>query len=114
MNPYALLGGLLVWLATCGVAFHYGQTTKEDSILAQEQRDTRVAEIATKGAADAIAKIRVKHTTVNQALERTIQTETVYRECMHSPDGLRQLNEAITGKPSPASSRPVPGASAPG
>lgn len=113
MNPYALLAGVLLWLATCAGAFIYGQDTKENAILAQDQRDAKVVELANKGAADAIAKIQVRNVTTKQILEREIQTNTVYADCKHSPDGLRTLNEAITGRPQPVSARPVPGASTP-
>lgn len=53
---------------------------------------------ALKAAAEAIAKIEVKSETHIQPVRTEIRTNTVYRDCQHTPDSLRHLNSLITGE----------------
>lgn len=116
MNPYAILGGIILWGASIGGAFFYGQGVGKDSQIAKESAvkdaisETRAA--AQLGAADAIAKIKVRNTTIQGRVETIVRDNPVYRDpaCAHSPDGLRNLNEALGGGTGPASSGIVPAA----
>lgn len=114
LNPWILLGLVLAWGASMGGSFWYGQKTKEDSMLAQEARDEKVQQLASQAAAsataEAIAKIKITNQTIKQEIQREIQTNTVYRECRHTDDQLRRINEAITGvrSPEPSGSGIVP------
>lgn len=85
----ALMAGLY-WLGRVdGRALERGEQKRQAEIV----RDVRDA--ALSGAAEAINKIEVKHVTVRQALEREIVERPVYRDCRHTPDGLRILNQAL-------------------
>lgn len=53
-------------------------------------------EEASKGAAEAIAKIEIKNTTVYQKVQHEISTNTVYRECAHNDVGMQLVNEALS------------------
>ena len=105
MNPYLLLAGGATLVAALGGSFLYGRTVGMDSVIAEQQR-TRdaVAEVFDKaqdGAAKAIAEMEIKNVTITQPIRTEVRTRTVYAECKHTPDGLRALNAAITGRTEP-------------
>lgn len=117
MNPSVLLAALVVWVASIGGAFFYGQGVGKDAQVAKEAAvkdaiaETRKA--ALEGAADAIAKIKVRSTTIQGKVETIVRDKPVYRDCQHDPDGLRNVNEALGGRTGPAGSGVVPGADSP-
>lgn len=112
MTPQALLIVVIVWLATVIGAFFYGSGTGEDRAVAKQAAiESAIAETrraAMEGAADAIAKIKVRNTTVQGKVETIIRDNPVYRGCGHDADTLRLLNEALTGRPGPTGDRGVP------
>lgn len=67
----------------------------------QQTRDA-----AQQGAAQAIASIEIKQQTIVQKVQHEVQTNTVYRDCVVPADGVRLLNDAISGK---AQGRPASG-----
>lgn len=89
-------------LGTVGGAFFYGQHVgvqgekAKQADIEETRRETEAA--AQRGAAAAIAKIKVQNTTIKQELEREIETHVVYRDCRVPADGVRLANEAITGR----------------
>lgn len=114
MNPYAMLAaGALAVAATVG-AFFYGQRIGAQGEIAKQAgidaavRDTR--EAAQQGAAAAIAALKPRNVTIRQELEREIQTNTVYRDCVVPAGGVRLANEALTGRAQPAGGVELPGA----
>lgn len=101
MNPYFMLGGFVAFLVSVGGAYYQGRVDGGDKCIAEQARDERVtiiaSEAAASAAADAISKIKVKHTTVRQELEREIVNHEVFRECHSGPDAVRMFNAAIPG-----------------
>lgn len=97
INPWIILG---VIAAIVG-AYFYGRHDGGEITEAQQRRDKEVArqvfDQAQAAAAGEIAKIKVRNVTVQQTLEREIHEKPVYRDCKHTPDGLRSLNAALTG-----------------
>lgn len=61
-------------------------------------------EAALRAAARAIAKIEVKSEKHIQPVLTEVRTNTVYRECSHSPDSMRNINALITGNEEPGGS----------
>lgn len=120
MNPYALLVGVILWGASIGGAFFYGQGVGEDRKTAEDSRTaTAILEArnqAQQGAAEAIAQIKVTNTTIHQELEREVRTNTVYADCKLPAVGLRIANDALAGKRAaiPASGGELPRADAAG
>lgn len=112
-NPYVLLGGVLAVVLAVGGAYIKGRgdgaaleraELKEDAELVRETR-----EVAMRSAAEAIAAIEIKQVTIRQTLEKAINEKPAYRDCVHSPDGLRAVNAALTW-PGPAGGSKLPGA----
>lgn len=90
-------------IGTVSGAFFYGQHTGTTAERAKQadisEAMRRTEEAAQRGAAEVIAKIKPQNVTIRQELEREIQTNTVYRDCRVPADGVRIVNEAITGRP---------------
>lgn len=97
INPWLILGAITAIVG----AYFYGRHDGGEMADAQRLRDEQVARQvfaqAQTAAAGEIAKIKVRNVTVQQTLEREIHEKPVYRDCKHSPDGLRSLNAALTG-----------------
>jgi hypothetical protein len=118
MNPYILLAIGLAWVASVGFAGYkgadYGETKAKADQATLDDAVKKTREAAIEGAAKAIAANKPINQTIVQKVQREIQTNTVYASCKHSPDGLRGINEALTGKPSqPAGDSKLPGTIAP-
>lgn len=102
MNPWVILGGVLVWVASIAGSYAYGTDVGKTGEIArvaelkQAMEETR--EQAKLGAADAIAKNKVKHTVIQGKVQTIIKDVPVYRDCEHTDDAFRLLNDAITGK----------------
>ena len=108
MNPWLILGALLA----CVGSFFYGQEVGKDATLAKQKTIEDVAQQvydrAQQGAAAAIAKMEIQNVTITQPIRTEVRTRTVYAECKHTPDGLRALNSAVTGRAEPLGEGGVP------
>lgn len=112
MNPYLILTLAGVWLGSAGGSYVYGTgvgTAKEKARQADEQLviDT-TRQAAQEGAANAIAKIKVTNTTIQGKTETVVREHVVYRTCVHPPEQLRNINEALTGRPQPPGDSQLP------
>lgn len=96
-NPYAVLAGVVLLIGAAasgvvvGVKYEKGQEARTEILVA------KVAETAQTAAAEAIAKIQPKYTTIQQKTETITREVPVYRDCHNTPDELRLLNDALTG-----------------
>lgn len=115
----AALAALLGLLLAAAGAYWQGRQDGRDAAEALAAREQRLvaaaADHAASAAAEAIARIKVRHTTIRQEAEREIQTRVEYRDCRHSPEQLQRLNAAITGagQPQPAGGGQLPPPDAP-
>lgn len=101
---YAIL--ILLWVSSAAGACFYGYNTghiagsdaeiNRQVEIKQAIEETR--EIARQGAASEIAKIKVQNTVVQGKVTTLIRDNPIYRDCAHEPDGLRLINQALTGK----------------
>lgn len=112
MNLYAILAVVILWGASLAGSFFYGTGVGKDGEIANQAKldkaitDTRTA--AFEGAADAISKLKVRNTTIRGQTETIVRENVVYRDCVHGPDGLSRINEALTGQSKPTGDRPLP------
>lgn len=112
VNPWGLViaGTAAVALATgsfvFGMKYQKGQDARAEQLIAD------VREQAQLGAAEAIAKNKPQTTIIKQQLETITRVEEVYRDCRHTPDAMRLLNDALTGEPLSASGGELPKAGA--
>ena len=102
MSPWAALAAVLLGVASIGGSFFYGQTVGtaaekvKQSEIKQAIEDTR--ENARQGAASEIAKIKIKNTTIQSNLREVVRLSPAGVECQLPADGMRLINEALTGK----------------
>lgn len=98
MNPTVILAVLLGWTLSLGGAGWYGFGLGYDRHVAEEAKDKdaadKVRKEALSAAADAIAKIDVKNVTIQGKVIERIRTETVYSDCVHSPDTWALIQQA--------------------
>lgn len=92
--------GILTLVISGGAVFYKGvQVGKEIEIAHLKKIDDATQSVkkdAMDGAAAAIAKLEIKHETIIKPLRTEVVTQTEYRDCHHTPDGLRALNDALT------------------
>lgn len=113
MNPYLILVVMLGFMGFGVGGFRLGVDHQKASEKDREDMVAAAVESANKSAAEAISKIKVKNTTIQNEVQREIVTKTVYADCRHSPDGLRLTNQALTGGSKPAGDSKLPAADAP-
>lgn len=99
-------------LALCLIAAAYvagrwdGGRLKAGERAIAEVAAEKAAKASREEAGKAIARISVRHQTIHNALEREVIHEPIYTstDCRLTPDGLRLVNQALTGQePSPSS-----------
>lgn len=118
MNPYVILGVVVLWGGSVGGAFWYGTGVGENKVIAKQAKDNELVletrKAAQLGAADAIAQIKITNTTVRGKVETIIRDNPVYRDvtCRHDAIGMQYINEALTGRSVPADRGVVPGTDA--
>jgi len=112
MNPYLIIGALLMCGVTGVAGYGYGHRAGVDRTIASQasaeqiRRDT--IEAANQGAAAAIAEMKPINTTIYQKATHEVRTNTVY-DCRHS-DGMRErVDAALTGRAEPVGGVSVPG-----
>jgi len=98
---------LLAAAGLVGAAYWQGRQDGRAGCEAEAAREERLTvaagQAAASAAAQAIAGISVRHTTIRQEAEREIQVRTEYRDCRHSAEQLQRINAAL----SPAASSPA-------
>lgn len=101
MNPYVLMIVALVFLSSVGGSYIKGRV---DGVALEkgEQAEFEISILATRAAAleataAAISGIQVVNTTITQEVQREVTKEIVYRDCRHTPNGMRLLQDALAG-----------------
>ena len=116
LAPYKAVASLALVLGltagTFALGYSQGSKSKQGEWDAQVVAEQKGKDAALKAAAEAIAKIEVKSERIIQPLRTEIRTNTVYRDCRHSDDSLRNLNSLITGA-EPAGNSRMPGTDPP-
>lgn len=85
---------IIIALALFGGGYWTGasheQAKQTELKLAIEQQ----AKLSQEAAAKEIAKIEIKHETINNQVIEKIRVEKVYQDCQHSEDTWRLIKEA--------------------
>lgn len=109
LNPWVALGVVLALLAAGVMGYRVGS----DHEIAKHAKDeaviAAVALAAQQAAATEISKIKIVNQTHRQVVEREIRN-VPSGTCVLSPDGVRAINEILTGKSQPADRGELPGA----
>jgi hypothetical protein len=109
VTPQLIAGAVIVAIAFAGGWQVNGWRLKASEARAEEAAE-KAGAAATEAAVTAIKGIEVRYVPIRHKAEVITREVPVYRDCVHTDDGLRVVNEALTGQPAdPASlSRPDP------
>lgn len=117
MNPWLILGAVVMWGASVVGAYFYGGNVGANAEIAKQASIKEAVEATRKaaqeGAANEIAKLKIRHTTVKGKVETIVRENVVYRDCKHSPDSLRLINDALGGRAGTTGEGNVPRADPP-
>lgn len=106
MNPYLIIAMLAGILAAGAGGFKLG-ADHEIAAQAREQKHiTEAVEAANLSAAQAIAQIKPKYTTIKQEVQREIIENRVFTDCRLPADSLRLVNQALGAEPATDSKLP--------
>lgn len=97
MNPYILLAFAIALAGAGAGGFKLGV---DHEFASQAREDSHIAEAvdaANQVAAKAISELKPRYTTIQAKVQHDIQTNTIYRDCKLSPDGLLLANQALNG-----------------
>ena len=107
LGAYLILAGLLLaGLVAAGagawrLAYNAGADAERVRCAAVRQAiDDAVAAQAKQAAAD-LEAVRGQGDEALARVLRALRSQRVYVDCRHSAEALRNLNEALTGRPSP-------------
>lgn len=113
MNPYLIIVFMLA-LAGAGVGgFKLGSDHEIASLAREREHIAEAVDAANTAAAQAIATLKPKFTTIQNEVQREVITKTIYSDCRHSPDGLRLANQALNGGTVPDGDSKLPEAHPP-
>lgn len=101
MNPYLIIASLVLGIAgLAGAGWGGFRLGVDHQKAADADRDNTMREAVGKAgqqAAEAISKIKIVNTTIQQEIQRETRIEPVYVDCRHTAVGLRSVNAALTG-----------------
>lgn len=111
-NPWlaVILGAVIV--GATGGAYLKGRSDGKAVVIASQAQAQAVRletlHLAQMAAAEEIAKIQIKHTTIRQTAEQVIREIPVYRECRNDELVRELLDSARQNRDIPAGDRSVP------
>ena len=95
MNPYIIIGTMLALAGAGAGGFRLGVDHVEAGQAREDAQIVRAVDAANIAAAKAIAGIKITNQKITQEVRHETSTQTVYRDCAHTPDGLRLVNQAL-------------------
>jgi hypothetical protein len=97
MNPYLIIGFLLALAGAGAGGFKLGDDHRTAAQAREQKHITEAVEAANNAAAQAIATLKPKYTTIQNKLEKQIETNTIYASCTHGPVGMQLVQQALNG-----------------
>ena len=97
MNPYLIIAALVAVLAAGAGGFKLGADHEIASQAREQKHITEAVDAANATAAQAIATIKPKYTTIQNEVQREIRTNHIFSDCKLPPDSLRLVNQALNG-----------------
>lgn len=105
MSPYTIIITLLLGaISVIGSGWGGFRLGVDHQKSAEIDRDRAIREVAdqfAQRAAQAVSKIKITNTTIQNEVQHETRTHTVYMDCRHTVDGLRLINAALAGAPAP-------------
>lgn len=95
MNPYLIIAALVSVFSAGAGGFRLGVDHQKASQIDKAETVAAAVEAASQSAAQAIAALKVKSTTIKSELQYEVRTNTVYADCKLTPGGLQLANQAL-------------------
>jgi hypothetical protein len=113
MNPYLIISSLVLGIAGMAGAgwggFRLGVDHQKAAETDKKELLDQAAGKAAQASAEAISKLKIVNTTIQNEVQHETRTHTVYVDCRHTADGLRLVNAALAGdRPQPAGGGQLP------
>jgi len=99
LNPALWLVAIGLMLGTFFGGVSVGKKWEEGRHAIESNHIAEAVDAANNAAAEAIAQIKPKYTTIQNAVEKEIRTETVFKECLLPPEAVRLVNSALSPEP---------------
>lgn len=99
--PWQLIAGAVLCALAFGSGWKVNQWRNDSADAKATAAIEKAATAATDAAVEAIKGIEVKYVTIKQRAETVTREVPVYRDCMHTDDGLRVVNQALSAGPQP-------------
>ena len=112
MNPYILIGFMLALFGAGAGGFRLGMDHVKATEADNRALVAEAVDAANAASAAVIADLKPKYTTIQGKLEKTIETNTVYRDCKLDPVGLQLANQALNAGADTGSGGKLPKADA--
>lgn len=100
--PAKIVAALLALVVALGVGYRLGMDVKQGQWDAAKVAQAQAEKAALSAAAEAIARIEVRHQTIVQKVRHEITKEPVFRDCLLPSSAVGLLNAAASGDPAPA------------
>ena len=100
--PARIAAFLVSLVAAVAVGFKVGMEWKQGQWDAAKVAQAEAEKAALSAAAEAIARIEVKHQTIVQKVRHEISKEPVFRDCTLPDSAVGLLNAAASGASEPA------------
>lgn len=99
MNLYLIIVILLAFAGVGAGGFKLGVDHEVSGQKRAEDLVEKTREAAMQGAALEISKIKVTNKTIQSEVQKEVRYEKVYTDvaCNNTPNGMRLLNQALTG-----------------
>ena len=97
MNPYLIIAALVAVLTAGAGGFKLGADHEIASQAREQKHITEAVDAATNVAAQTIANIKPKYTTIQNEVQREIRTNTVFADCKLPANSLLLVNQALNG-----------------
>jgi len=101
---------LIIFAVAISIGFTGGWKVNGWRYESERSAAAEASSEALTAVAKELAKIEVKNTTINQKVREHVIEKPYYIDCKHDADGMRLVNEAITGQPT--GDRKLPGTNA--
>lgn len=100
-SPWVLLGVVLAVGGAYAKGSFDGAKRKANEVAAEQLEQETVEQRMQKALAAELAKVKVVNKTIQETIEVRTREVPVYRDCQHTDDVFRLLNDIIAGRAAP-------------
>jgi len=108
MNPYIIIFALVSLMGAGWGGFTLGVDHEKASQVDKQDSIADAVDAANNAWAEKVSSLKPTYTTIQNKVQHEIETNTVYRDCKLSPDGLLLANQALAGGAKPVSESKLP------